>query len=419
MVFKLLLILSSMLEMNIARASEKITWEQSIQMAAKANSELKSAQSSLQASRYQINGARSGYLPVVSAKAEYIFDSSEVGTEKTYSTSVTATENLFNGLSDKARIERAKSTSNSAEETLFATKAKVSFDLKNAFSGLQYSQKYIALTEDIIKRREANLKLVQLRFESGRENIGSLNLSKAYLAQAKYDHLQAKNSLDVFQADLARVLGIEENYESIAVEGAVPTQIPPYEDNREIDFKSLIKDVPEYRKALAQEMISKSDITLARSDFFPSLNLTQTAGRSGKNGGFSNDTWAIGANLTFPLFNGGKDYYATKSATEDYRANVYATKNILESGVSKLKDFYTKYVEAVMKLEVDDAFVIAASSRERIAKAQYNNGLISFTDWDTIENDLITRQKTLLQSQKERITAEAAWEQAQGRGIIP
>lgn len=403
---------------NSSWAVEKINWEQGVQLATIANSELKSAQSSLQSARYQVKEARSGFLPVVAAKAEYTFDSSNTIVDKAYSASVTATENLFNGFSDQSKIDRAKSNTLSFQANLESVKAKVSYDLKNAFSGLLYSQKYIALTEDIIKRREANLKLVQLRFESGRENIGSLNLSKAYLAQAKYDYLQAKNSLDVYQTELARVLGIED-YSSLAVEGGVPLTKPPFEDNRQINYKNLIKDIPEYRKALAQEQITKADISLSKSAFFPSLNLTQTAGRTGRESGPTNNSWAIGANLIFPLFNGGKDYYASKSATEDYRASVHNTKNVEESNVTKLKYAYTKYVEAVMKLEVDDAFVVAAASRERIAKAQYNNGLITFTDWDTIENDLINRQKALLQTQKERVTAEAAWEQAQGRGIIP
>ena len=83
------------------------------------------------------------------------------------------------------------------------------------------------------------------------------------------------------------------------------------------------------------------------------------------------------------------------------------------------KDAYRTYVEGVMKLDVDQAFVVAAESRERIAKAQYNNGLTTFIDWDNIENDLINRQKSFLQTEKERVTAEAAWEQALGRGVIP
>jgi outer membrane protein TolC len=397
---------------------ETITWERGVQLATEANSELKSAESSLQSARYSVKGARSGFLPVVAARGEYIFDSSQAAADNTYTVSVTATENLFSGFSDTARLERAKSTRSVSEAGLSNTKAKLNYDLKNAFSGLLYSQKYIALTQDIIKRRESNLKLVQLRFESGRENIGSLNLSKAYLAQSKYDYLQAKNSLDVYQAELARVLGLED-YRDLSVTGAVPVSKPPFEDNRQIDFKILIKDIPAFRQALAEQDVALADVSLARSDFYPSFNLTQTAGRTGREGSSFSSSWSVGANLVFPLFNGGKDYYASKSATEDYRAAIHSTKNIEQSNLTKLKDAYTKYVEAVMKMEVDEAFVTAASSRERIAKAQYNNGLITFTDWDTIENDLIIRQKTLLQTQKERVTAEAAWEQAQGRGVIP
>lgn len=411
---KLLLLL---LPFGSSWAAGTITWERGVQLASSANAELLSAQSSLQSARYQVKGARSGFLPEVSARADYTFDSSDSANDRSYSATITATENLFNGFSDKARLERAQFNRSASEASLEEVRAKVSFDLKNAFSGLLYSQKYIALTEDIIKRREANLKLVQLRFESGRENIGSLNLSKAYLAQAKYDYLQAKNSLTVYQAELARVLGLD-NPDEITVTGAIPVSKPPFEDNTKLNFKNLASSIPEYRRALAQESVARVDVTLARSEFFPSLNLTQTAGRTGRQNRADTDSWTIGANLVFPLFDGGKDYYASKSAAEDYRASVHNTRNVTDSNVAKLKEAYTKYVEAVMKLEVDEAFVTAAASRERIAKAQYNNGLITFTDWDSIENDLIIRQKSLLQTQRERVTAEAAWEQAQGRGVI-
>ena len=74
--------------------------------------------------------------------------------------------------------------------------------------------------------------------------------------------------------------------------------------------------------------------------------------------------------------------------------------------------------EAVQRLEVDRAFVEAALAREKIAKEKYNNGLLSFEDWDIIENDLISRQKALLLSEKNRVTAEAAWEKSRGVGVF-
>jgi outer membrane protein TolC len=403
-------------QMTNAMAAEKVSWEASVAEATNANTELQAAKSSLQSSQYQVNVARSGFLPSVTANAGYNYDST--GQPKNYSANITATEYLFSGFSDSAKMDRARLNVSSSEANLTSIKAKISFDLKSAYMGLLYAQKYIALTEDIIKRREANVRLVQLRFESGRENIGSLNLSRAYLAQAKFDHLQALNSLDVSQADLARVLG-RDDYSTLEVSGEVPMTKPPYESNRQISYKDIIPELPDYKKAYFDEQSAKANIDLTKSSFFPSLNLTQTAGKTGREHNESNDTWSIGASLTFPLFSGGKDYYTYKGAAEDYRASALARKGIEESSVTKLKDIYTKYIEAVSKLEVDNAFSLAASSRERIGTAQYNNGLITFTDWDTIENDLIVRQKTLLQSQRDRVIAEAAWEQVQGKGVIP
>ncbi|MGZ3788735.1 MAG: TolC family protein [Bacteriovorax sp.] len=412
----LLLVLPSFFNLSMSYAADKISWEAGVLEASSANSELSAAKSSLQSSQYQINVARSGFFPTVSASTGYSYDSTNA--PKSYSLLVNANENLFSGFSDSSKVSQAKFNRSSSEASLESVKAKVSFDLKSAFMGLVYSQKFIALTEDIIKRREANLKLVQLRFENGRENIGSLHLSKAYLAQAKYDHLQAINSLEVYQAQLAKVLG-REDYLNLEVDGAVPIMAPPYENSRMINYKDLVKDIPDYKKAYFDEQSAKASIDISKSSFYPSLNLTQSAGRTGRESNSPLNTWIIGASLTFPLFSGGKDYYSYKSASENYRTSAFRRISTEESSVANLKDAYTKYVEAVMKLEVDDAFVLAASSRERIAKAQYNNGLITFIDWDTIENDLINRQKSLLQSQRDRVVAEAAWEQVQGRGVIP
>jgi outer membrane protein len=84
-----------------------------------------------------------------------------------------------------------------------------------------------------------------------------------------------------------------------------------------------------------------------------------------------------------------------------------------------LKQAYANYVQAVEQLNVNQAFVDAAQMRAEIARSQYNNGLIAFSDWNLIENDLIQRQKSYVQSQRDRVVAEAAWEQAQGKGVIP
>jgi outer membrane protein TolC len=407
------LILFSSLKLN---GSEVISWQSSLNEASLGNTELQAAKNSFQSSVYQMKGARSGFYPKVSASAGYGYDSAI--NPKYYSATITATENLFSGFSDSSKLQQAKFAQSASEVNLEIVKSKVSFDLKNAFMGLIYSQKFIKLAEDIEKRREANLKLVQLRFESGRENIGALELSKAYLAQSKYDLFTALNSLEIYQAQLAKVLG-RDNFDSIEVEGFVPVLEPFFDYHKKIDYKNIAQTLPDYKKAYFNEKSALVAIDLSNSAFYPSFDLTQSAARIKRESTLTNNNWAIEAAITFPLYNGGKDFYASKTASEEYRASVLLRKSSVEIGVTKLKQAYSSYLEAVMKLQVDKAFVLAQKTRERIAKTQYNNGLITFTDWDIIENDLILRQKSLLQTERDRVVAEAAWEQVQGLGVIP
>ena len=409
--------------MKNTEAAQVLNWEECVKLAAETNSELIAAKHTLDSSLYQEKGAKSGFFPQISASSTYSYvstssnsASSLSGGPNSLTTSLDAKENLFSGFSDVAKIDQAKYAKFSSAASLDSTKAKVSNDLKIAFSGLSFAQKYITLTEDIIKRREANLRLVQLRFESGRENIGSLNLSKAYLAQAKYEHLQAMNSLQVYQSQLAQVLGVEESSE-LNVNGDIPLNTPPAETTSKMDFKNLAKTIPESKKAQFNELSAMATLDLSKSSFYPSLNLTQSIDSYDHQSKLSHG-WSLGATITLPLFEGGKDYYAYKSSSENYRSAAMTRKNTEEVSLTKLKNAYTNYIEGVMKLEVDQAFVVASESRERIAKAQYNNGLISFIDWDNIENDLIVRQKSLLQTQKDRVSAEAGWELVAGLGVI-
>jgi outer membrane protein TolC len=127
----------------------------------------------------------------------------------------------------------------------------------------------------------------------------------------------------------------------------------------------------------------------------------------------------VGLNLNVPLYSGGKDYYATKSAVSNLEAAASNTDSAEHQLVVRLKQTHAGYVESVEKLKVDQAFLDAAMTRADIARTKYNNGLMTFENWDIIENDLIQRQKSFLQSQRDRVVAEAAWEQAQGKGVIP
>jgi outer membrane protein TolC len=397
-----------------AQAPQVLTWEQALQQAAGQNAELQAARASADAAQSRVRAARSGYYPQLSAGATSADSSgSAVTLGPSHSANVTATQNLFAGFLDEATVEQASANERSARADLVAAGAKISRDLKAAFAGLVAAQDGVVLAEQIEQRLSENLRLVQLRFEGGRENKGSFLLTKATLQQAQLESLQARQAVGSAAAQLARVITYREVAE-LRAQGEVPVSTPPPAP----DFAALAARVPAYVKAQAQEDAARAEVRLARVGFYPSVDVSASAAREGGDFPPEDNRRTVGITLTVPLFSGGRDYYGTQSAASNLVAAASSKTDVERSALVSLKQTHAAFVEAVERLRVDEAFLEAAITRAEIARSKYAQGLMSFEDWDRIENDLIVRQKAVLFSRRDRVTAEAAWEQAQGTGVI-
>ena len=411
-----------------AVAKEVLTWSDCVKIVSKNNPDIRSSYESLRSQESLSRSAYSGFFPKLSANYSIskgtAFSFSEVSgsptsffstgtTSNTSSASLSATQNLFAGFQDSALVSQGSAGKEVASAQYDITKVQVSYSLRTAFAELLYAQNYLTLSRDIVKRRAQNADMVELRYESGIENKGSYLLAKALLGQAKYDVLVAKDLMRVASQKLMAVLGRSE-LDEVELSGDEPTSTPPTDPN----FQKLATDTPELRQATFQAEKSEAGVTLARSKFFPNLNAVGATSAQG--GGWSpeNGKNSIGLNISLPLLNGGKDYYDYKSSVAVYSSSSYQKTSVAQQLLPKLKSAYSAYVEAVEKLNVDKAFLDAGIVRAEIATSKYENGLMSFEDWDIIENDLITKQKNVLQSDRNRVAAEAGWEQAQGKGVI-
>lgn len=401
-----------------------LAWTEAIKRTETESPEIAAARENVRASEAKKTSAYAGFLPTVKASIGYETTerSGSSGVPVTTGTGWTAgingNWNLFAGFADEAKLKQADADLRATESALAIARAKISSDLKGAFEAVAYSREYSKLSAQILKRREENLRLVQLRYESGRENKGSVLLSEAYLEQAKYDDLQARNSIRTSSVALSKILAVDgDGTAAIEVVGNVPITDPP---TRLPDFNALVLTTPEYSQAILQATSLNEARRIARASFFPTLDLSSSIGKRGDDF-FPNetDTRTLGITLSIPLFAGGREYGSYKAAVASAAAANYTRDNTLRDVKRKLEQNWAEYNESVAKLRADESFRKAAVVRSDVARAKYNNGLLSFEDWDIIENDLITRQKTVLQTRRDRTTAEAAWELAQGKGVWP
>src|SRR5262249_45196414 len=152
-----------------------LTWEQCVREAVKKNPDLGASHENFQSASDRAKGARSGFFPQVSAELDYRHGdqfsnrglsslTSQPG-KNLYSTSLSVTQNLFAGFQDQAKVRRGVADRDAARMSLEEAKAQASYDLKSAFARLQYAQSAVQVTKSISRRREENLKLIELRYE--------------------------------------------------------------------------------------------------------------------------------------------------------------------------------------------------------------------------------------------------------------
>ncbi|MBU6153853.1 MAG: TolC family protein [Bdellovibrionales bacterium] len=391
-----------------------VSYQFCLESVAISNPELLSAQESLRSQEELVAGSYSAFFPSVNASLGVSNNDPKRTVDPQYLSSIGVSYNLFSGLRDRARVRTARANLEIARAALDSVRAKVSFQLRQAFAQALYARENILLTRAIRERRAQNERLVRAQYESGRENEGSYQFSKSLLEQAEYDERVARDQAVIAAQNLSHVIGFDST--EVMAEGEVPISAPP----DEADARKLLLLTPAHRTQSARIELADAQFESARSGFIPSLDLsgslsylgTQPTLRENRNLGF-------GIALTIPLFSGLSTFRDLRSAGA-LQESAAQTRNAVDfETLSGLRQALFVFQQSIQRLKVDTNLKTAATIRATIARKRYNHGLLMFEQWDIIETDLITRQKNALASKRDRIIAEGSYRQIQGLGDLP
>ena len=176
------------------------------------------------------------------------------------------------------------------------------YSLRRTFAQQLYAQDLIALAENIAARRADNVRLVEMRYEGGRENKGSLLLKQAQLTEARYDVEEAKRALVLAQRQLVSVMG-QAGASEFLLDGELICSVPP----ETISLSELAMLTPTYRSAEANIKSAEQGYIITRSDRFPTITASGSLGLSGDHDP-DNEAWSAGLSVSLPLFRGGVQY---------------------------------------------------------------------------------------------------------------
>lgn len=403
----------------LASPVRALTLDECLREAAENNPNLASAAAAAQKAKYDYKASYGDMLPQISLGADNTRNYSESadGTGNTSdgaSYGISASQSLFTGGRNRAAVDSASARLKSVEADLADRRATLSYDVRSAFAQLLFAQEQVALAREIAKRRKENLELIQLRYEGGRENKGAVLLTQASSRDAEFGVAQAERFLVVARRQLARVLGRDEADE-IQTAGKLETGRPA----TAADYEALAAETPAHWRAVAQLFVARAALASARSQYYPELSARASAGRNGEDWVPEQDEWFLGLTLNFPFFQGGKNVMNVRGAGADLVRAEADLRAADADIVVNLQKALTDFADAVDQSEVNAAYLKAEDVRAEIGRSQYAAGMLSFEDWDRIENDLISSQKSDLAGRRNAVVAEANWEKVQGKSRLP
>jgi outer membrane protein TolC len=157
--------------------------------------------------KWAIEYAKAGWLPQISATANYSFQSDSINVlilprQSMWNIGVQASVAFFDGFATKAKVDEARAQYNQARLAKDDVIDQVTVDIKQACLNLREAKTVIDSQKDCIVEAEEALRLANVRFVNG---VGinldvldaqtSLAQVEQNLAQGIYDYLMAKSQL--------------------------------------------------------------------------------------------------------------------------------------------------------------------------------------------------------------------------------
>ncbi|MFO7871411.1 MAG: TolC family protein [Kiritimatiellia bacterium] len=387
-----------------------LTWNDCVREAIGNHPDLVSTRAETEQAEAAEDSARAALLPQVDAGASARKSGAEGSNSESYSYDVSAGQLIYDGGKTANSVREAKEGERSARLKEKVVSSEVRLRLRNAFVDLLNAKELVKITGQIARRRARNLKLVELRYEAGKEHKGSLLTAEAQAAEAEKEKRQAARKHDLTQVTLAKELGRAEPT-GLVVKGQLKARD---EEAEKPDFRKLAEENPIIARIASARAVAEYRLRSAKADYAPTVRLSAGAGRSSDEWPPDSDSWNVGLSLSLPLFEGGSRSAELRRRRAGVTAAEAAEKGTMLSVVETLAETWAAYRDAIDSTSVRKKFLEAARERARIAEAQYSSGLISFNNWIIIEDNLVNVEKAWLQTQAAAMKAHARWVYAKG-----
>ncbi len=388
-------ILAQEAERKPASGSIVLTLERAISLALDQNRDVLIADKERDVREEEVREARSGAFPLITINGQYTRNinkqvlflgpntplnptnatqSFKLGSNNAYSAGASLKQALYDRKVGVA-LDIANTYREYSDEAYRGTQHDVTLAVKRAFYQILLAKKLVEANRQGLDVVKANLENVKSQYRHGSAAEYDLLRAEVQLANTEPVLISAENSLQLATNNLRYLLSLPLDT-PLEVQGEFA-----YEDISNATLEKATKEALSTNSMILQlamqESILEKNISVERAGYFPTLNLVsaynfQTEDNTFK---FKDYKWAntfnVGLQLSFPLFNGFKTSARTEQAIINHDI-MRVSRSKAEEGLNvQIQAAELRMVEATKRIKGQEKNIEQAEKAVRIAQTRF------------------------------------------------
>jgi outer membrane protein len=284
---------------------------------------------------------------------------------------------------------------------LFAVKEGYMLSVTSAYYDLLRAKKIVDISKANVERLTKHRNAAATRLKIGEVTKTALLRAEAELSGAQSELIRTDNNLKLTKAVLARVVGIEEDYD--VKESPQPSEYGALiEDCQQMTVDCLKEKANAERAELKsfniQKKMAEDQVKFTRGAHWPTLAIEGVYSKRQENpetGNLIRDNLFAGVKLIFPFFEGGLINAEVKEAIAKKRQAEFALGDLKKSINVEVENAYLDYItqKGVLK-SLEDQLAFAKDNYNAISK-QFEFGLANSIDVMDANTLLVTAERQL------------------------
>jgi outer membrane protein TolC len=323
-----------------------------------------------------------------------------------YSTTLSASFNIFEGFARTAGLNSARATADAAAAGYTTARYQTILGVKQAYFAVLADEELVHVAQVQAQAAQTQLQVATDKLRAGAGvRSDSLSAAVAY-GNAQVALLTAQANLAGAQVTLGRQVGINGSVRAVA-----DSTIPAFPDTAAIQAME-IGSTPLVASADALLHAANSQVTVSRAQYWPVFRVSYSNGFNGSRFPLTTDStrvnsWSYGFSLNWTLFNGFVREQGVTSASVARDIAMSQAADIRRSVNASISQQVIALAAAHTQVAISEQNVASGTEGLRVAQEKFKFGAGLLVDVETAESNLAQAQVNLVQARFSYRTALA------------